>query len=298
MKRIAQTCIVLLACHAAVSASEQSSIDVGRGAVPMYIPSEYNADTSSPLVVLLHGYTSTGKNQNSYMKFSNLVDTYGFLFLAPDGTREDSKRKSQFWNATEACCNFHNSSVDDSTYLRTLIEQVKSDYNVDSKRIFLIGHSNGGFMSYRMAYDHPDLIAAIVSLAGASMPTLDREAPATPVSILQIHGTEDGTISYEGSDIGNKEYPGAEGSVKLWAAYNGCASEAKPIEKTLDLDRRIEGKETHVTRYTNDCNRGGAVELWTIEGGSHIPAISDTFSSEVIEWLFAHPKDGMIVETD
>jgi len=297
MKLFAHTVIAVMIVSAAAMASEQSTIDNGRGAIPLYVPSQYQADAPVPLVVLLHGYTSSGKQQDSYMKFSKLVDTYGYIFLAPDGTQEKAGRHKRFWNATKACCNFENSTVDDSGYISSLIEKVQSEYNVDANRIYLIGHSNGGFMTYRMAYDHPDLIAAIASLAGASLPHLDRDAPAVPVSILQIHGTKDTTIKYDGDHIGKYDYPGAQETVKLWAAYNGCSTEPTSPAKTLDLERRIDGNETKITRYPGN-GHGGDVELWTIEGGHHIPAISDSFNREVIEWLYAHPKGGAVAGTD
>lgn len=273
------------------SFSEPESIDAGRGPVPLHVPTNYDADTPAPLVVLLHGYTSSGKQQEKYMKFGALVDTYGYLLATPDGTREDSERNHRFWNASDACCNFHGSEVDDSAYIRGIIDLVKAEYSVDPKRVYLIGHSNGGFMSYRVAYDHSDTIAAIASLAGATLADPERPAPPSAVHVLQIHGTKDKTIAYEGGEIDQTgAYPSAQESVEQWAAYNGCEVEAITLDKTIDLDKRIEGDETTITKYTSRCRPGGAVELWTIEGGGHIPSLSDTFSKHVIEWLFAHPK--------
>lgn len=265
-------------------------IDGGRGEVPLRIPAGYSADKPTPLVVLLHGYTSSGAQQEGYMKFGELSDEYGFLFINPDGTKEASDRAHRFWNATSACCNFHGSDVDDSAYVRGLIEKVKAEYNVDANRIFLIGHSNGGFMSYRMAFDHSDTIAAIASLAGASMVNLENRKGGGLVSVLQIHGTNDGTIDYNGGQIGPQSYPSAAESASMWAACNGCEVEGVVAEEKLDLDKRVEGDETAITRFHTGCNKGAVAELWTIEGGSHIPSLSDTFTRAVIEWLYAHPK--------
>ncbi len=280
--------IAFLALTFNLAAAE--SIDAGRGPVPLHVPANYAKDAPAPLVVLLHGYTSSGKQQESYMKFGELADTYGYLLATPDGTREDSERNHRFWNASEACCNFHGSEVDDSAYVLGIIDLVKADYNVDPDRVYLIGHSNGGFMCYRMAYDHSDTIAAIASLAGATLSDPDRPAPAGPVHILQIHGTKDTTIAYDGGQIGETPYPSAKQSVEQWAAYNGCEAEGATSDKTIDLDKRIEGAETTITQYSSLRDAGGEVELWTIEGGGHIPSLSDTFNKHVIEWLFAHPK--------
>lgn len=266
------------------------SLDLGRGEVPLTVPAGYDEAKPAPLIVLLHGYTSSGRQQNAYMRLSNLADEYGFLFLAPDGTEEASGRKNKFWNATDTCCNFFGSEVDDSAYVRGLIDDVKSKYAVDPNRVYLIGHSNGGFMSYRMAYDHPETIAAIASLAGATFAEGIRPAPAGPVHVLQIHGTEDGTIRYEGGEIQGRSYPSAEDSALQWASFNGCVTEGVVADEKLDLDRRIDGPDTTVTTFSSECDPSGVVELWTIEGGGHIPALTDDFGREVVEWLLAHPK--------
>ena len=280
--------IFVLATFMAVAAysANAESIDAGRGDVPLTVPEGYSKNSPAPLVVLLHGYTSSGKQQEGYMKFGALADEYGFLFLNPDGTVEKSDDENRFWNATPACCNFYESEVDDSDYLHGLIDETKKQYNVDPNRIYLIGHSNGGFMSHRMAYDHPDTIAAIASLAGAAIPDMKGSAPDRPVSILQIHGTKDTIIDYEGGDINGVNYPSAVETSALWLEYNGFDVGKMGLVEKLDLDRRIEGEDTTVTEYAED----GAVELWTINDGSHIPAISEDFTRLVIEWLFAHPK--------
>jgi len=264
------------------------SVDLGRGELPLTVPSHYNSATPTPLIVLLHGYTSSGPQQDSYMGFSKLADKYGFLFVAPDGDKEPGGNESRFWNASPACCDFFATGVDDSAYVLEIINAVKADYNVDANRVYLIGHSNGGFLSYRAAYDHSNTIAAIASLAGASH-VEDRDPPASPVHVLQIHGTADGTIAYEGFQIRGNYYPSAMDSVKTWAKYNGCSDEGAQRE-LRDLDAGIEGHESTVLSFKTGCQVGGSSELWTIAEGSHVPPLSPTFSEQVVEWLFAHPK--------
>ena len=180
------------------------------------------------------------------------------------------------------------SDVDDSAYVLSIIQAVQSKFNIDPKKIYLVGHSNGGFMSYRAAHDHSGTIAAIASLAGAGL-TIDASAPPNPVHVLQIHGTSDSVIAYEGGDIQGNTYPGAVATVKRWAGFNGCAVEGVDMGR-IDLEKEIAGEETTVTRYTKGCNSGGSSELWTIEDGSHVPVISETFSQHIVEWLLAHPK--------
>jgi len=264
------------------------SVDLGRGELPLTVPSGYDDSEAVPLIVLLHGYTSSGARQDAYMGFSDLADDYGFLMVAPDGTREPADDQNRFWNASDACCNFYAQGVDDSRYVMSVIDSVKSEYNVDPRRVYLIGHSNGGFMSYRIAYEHGDSIAAIASLAGANH-FERREAPDNPVHILQIHGTADATIAYRGGDIRDNRYPGAMGSVRRWAEYNGCEGQGRARE-IRDLDASLPGHETGVMKFEIGCMPGGSSELWTISAGAHSPVLSDSFAEQVVEWLLAHPK--------
>jgi polyhydroxybutyrate depolymerase len=264
------------------------AIDLGRGELPVTVPANYDAATPAPLIVLLHGYTSSGASQDRYMGFSSIADKYGFLLVAPDGDKEAGGDENRFWNASSACCNFYQSDVDDSAYVLDIIQTVKADFNVDPNRIYLVGHSNGGFMSYRAAYDHSETIAAIASLAGASHID-DRPAPANPVHVLQIHGTNDGTIAYNGDDIAGNAYPSAHETVAQWAEYNGCEAQANERE-LRDLVANLEGHESSVEVFNQGCKTGGSSELWTISDGSHVPSFSDSFAEQVVEWLLAHPK--------
>jgi polyhydroxybutyrate depolymerase len=287
MRMITALFLSLTATAVSIQTAAQT-IDAGRGDIALTVPTAYSGNTPAPLIVLLHGYGSSGAGQDGYMKFSALADRYGFLLVTPDGTEETAGQKNRFWNASKACCNFFETELDDSAYVLSIINAVKAQYSIDERRVYLIGHSNGGFMSYKAAHDHSSVIAALVSLAGAEA-TDPQPAPANPVHVLQIHGTADGTIAYAGSEIRGNIYPGAIETVERWAAYNGCAAEGR-VTGTLDLEQQLEGLETTIVRYTQNCQPGGSSELWTIAEGSHIPAISDAFSEKVVEWLLAHPK--------
>jgi len=236
-------------------------------------------------VVLLHGYTSSGAMAEAYFKLTAESERRGFLYAMPDGTPDPGGKR--FWNATEACCDFSHLGVDDSGYLHRLLEVVKSGYSVDPGRVYLIGHSNGGFMAYRMACEHALEITAIVSLAGAATNDPARCTPARPVSVLQIHGTADGTIYYEGGTNDGQPYPSAAGTVGLWRHLDGCADRATTTAAPIDLEADLPGPETTVTSYQTDCRAGTRVELWSVTGGDHVPKLTATFAPAVIDFLLA-----------
>ncbi|MEO2197462.1 MAG: PHB depolymerase family esterase, partial [bacterium] len=263
--RTTATAVVTVALLAWAGSVQAQTIDAGRGALPVTVPAGYTGDVAAPLIVLLHTYSNTGAGQDQYMGLSGLSDTYGFIMVAPDGTPSAANGNPRFWNASSACCNWEGKDLDDVSYISGLIDAVKAKYRIDDKRVFILGHSNGAFMAHRLAYEKGHDIAAIVSLAGADEAG-ERPAPAHPIHVLQIHGTGDTAISYDGGEIQGSAYPSATQSVANWAQRNGC-SDGGVDAGMLDLDRGLDGMESTITRHANGCKAGGSAELWTIADG-------------------------------
>lgn len=264
-------------------------IDLGRGQVTVYVPDSYDPEIPLPLICVLHGYGNSGAGMNDYYGFLPLSEEYGFIYCFPDGTMNPAS--ARFWNATDACCDFYDSGVDDSGYLRALVDEIRTQLSVDPRRIHFAGLSNGGFMSHRMACDHADIVASIVSQAGATWYDPANCAPASPVHVLQVHGTADNVVLYGGGFLNGEPYPGAVTSVEQWAASGGCEIIGIETPPMLDLDAGSAGADTEVYRYDTGCDLNGSAELWKILGGSHVPPLTENFAPLVIEWMLAHPKD-------
>ena len=253
----------------------------------VHAPPGHDPATPAPLLILLHGFGVTGELEERYLRLTEATDAHGMLFVAPDGTA--SPRGARFWNATDACCGAA-SGVDDVGYLRAVIAEVKTRYAVDPRRVFLVGHSNGGFMSYRMACDDAGEIAAIVSIAGATFADAARCRPSAPVAVLEVHGTSDHTIAYRGGRVTTRspDYPSAARTVSTWARYDGCRLDA-PVEERAR--RRIVSRLAPPTvRSYGRCRDDAAVELWTQPHAPHIPEFAPAFRDEVVAFLLAHPK--------
>jgi len=249
-----------------------------------------------PLVIALHGAGGTGVGTEGDKRFRPLAEARGFLYCYPDGSINPNNGNHR-WHSTDYCCDpFTYNSVDDAGYLRALIEEIGRRFVVDRKRIHLTGHSAGGLMAYLMACQSADLIAGIASLAGPTSLDPSRCAPSEPVNILNIHGTADDVILYAGGVGGMNvaAYPGALQTVQIWAGYNGAREPVTDPVSSMNLSLDVPGLDTVITRYTN-APPGGAVELWTINGGIHAPTFhsgssSSEFAPRVIDWLLAHPK--------
>ncbi len=254
----------------------------------VHVPPGYVAGTPAPLLILLHGYSASGSLEELYFDFTPLSDARGFLYAYPDGTVDSSGNR--FWNATNACCNLYGATVDDSTYLSDLVTEISARYSVDPRQVFFVGHSNGGFMAYRMACDHGDRIAAIASLAGAMWLDVTSCPASATVAVLEIHGTGDEVIGYDGGVIqGGGAYPGAVTTVTDWVTIDGCTTTPDRSSPPLDLTLPP-GNDTSVVKYAAGCKPGGHAELWTIDGGPHIPPPSTSFAPDILDVLFAHPK--------
>jgi polyhydroxybutyrate depolymerase len=240
-----------------------------------------------PLLILLHGYTSNGAQQAAYFGLPAEARRSGFLLATPNGTRD--MMGNRFWNATDACCDWFRTGVDDVAYIDAVIDDITAKYPVDASRIFLVGHSNGAFMSHRYACDRSDRVAAIVTLAGMQWKDQARCGASSPVSVLHVHGRNDMTVRYEGGGTPSGIYPGATETVKAWAAKDGCSGTLAPTGRKLDLDNAVPADET-VEETLSGCRDGVDLSLWTIEQGGHVPAFNESWAPAIWSYLSAHPK--------
>jgi polyhydroxybutyrate depolymerase len=252
--------------------------------VTLQVPATYDPDQSYPLLLALHGWGGSSLLNQVYLGFSNAADDRDILVAAPDGLVDRDGKP--FWNASDVCCDVYGTGVDDVAYLGGLVDDIRAAYAVDEGRIFVIGHSNGGFMAYRLACERADLFAGIMSLAGAAA-FVDPSTcvPSQPVSVLQVHGTADDTVPYDGG----QNFPGAVASVERFATYDACSGSLEGAG-TLDIEKRLDGEET-TTSAVAACPERVAAELWTIEGGVHSPVLDNPrFADLVWTWLSDHAR--------
>ncbi|QLL23874.1 hypothetical protein DLE03_05890 [Actinobacteria bacterium IMCC25003] len=235
----------------------------------------------APLLILLHSASTSGAHQENYMHLGPVAKKNGLIYIAPDGmTNPEGKR---FWNASKSCCNKYKQEVDDVAYINSLIDEISAKTPVDPKRIYLIGHSNGAFMSFTFACK-TNKVAAIVAIAGA-MDTESDCKPSTPVSLLNIHGTADKTIKIDGGVLNNFPYTSAKSTVTKVALLNKCYS---PAVSKKDFEPTIKGPETTVINYT--CDTHTHLQYWKIAKGSHSPKLPADFAEQVITFLLNQSK--------
>jgi polyhydroxybutyrate depolymerase len=160
----------------------------------IYVPASYDPTIPSALVLCFHGYSSSANTIWFYSGFNKIADTANFLVAYPQGTLLEGVTH---WNVGGWT---NNSTTDDIGFTNALLDSISADYSIDSTRVFATGMSNGGFMSFLLACQLSERIAAVASVTG-SMTTETYNAcdPQHPTPVLQIHGTSDGTVPYLGA---------------------------------------------------------------------------------------------------
>lgn len=261
-----------------------------RDAATVILPENLSSSASLPVVLLLHGYSGSGNSANNHFGLSHEVNRRGFILVLPNGRK--SRIGMRYWNATDACCDFDHSRGDDVNYLVDLLKEVALRAPVDQARIYVTGHSNGGFMVHRLACDTKGVFAAFASFAGATFKNAGDCKESGPVSMLQIHAVDDRTVKFTGDERGfpsMSPYPGAEASISRWVEKNSCPGNPE-TRGAIDLIRSIPEKDTEVQRW-NNCAGGNQVELWKIKAFSgnghnaHTPSLTVEFRDALLGFL-------------
>jgi polyhydroxybutyrate depolymerase len=224
-------------------------------AYKIYVPNAYDGTTSVPLIFNLHGLTSNMDEQLFYGDFRSIADTANFLVVHPNGTINASGQR--FWNS------FGLTGVDDVDFLSTLIDSLNAVYNIDLDRVYSTGMSNGGYMSFELACQLNNRITAIASVTGGMLPTrLAACNPSHPTPVMQIHGTNDGTVPYNGGVITAP----IEDIVDYWVNENNC-NQNPTLFNVPDNDPN-DGCTAEQFVYSGG-DRNATVEHYKITGGGH-----------------------------
>ncbi len=230
------------------------------------IPAIHNREPL-PLLIALHGAGGTAKGMEENVtvgRFDELAREDGFIVVYPDGVQKQ-------WNDGKNDTSSAKNNVDDVHFISTLIDIISQRYNIDAKRIYVTGLSNGGMMAFRLACELSDRIAAIAAVAALMPENLASTIPNDKVSVLLIHGTDDPLVPWDG---GNVHLFAIEGgrvlsvtqTIEFWVKRDECTPQ---ISKTYlpDID---ETDETRVWKeeYAN-AKDGARVVLYGIDGGGH-----------------------------
>jgi poly(3-hydroxybutyrate) depolymerase/putative intracellular protease/amidase len=231
----------------------------------IYIPSTYNGKKPFSLVFGLHGMAGTGKD---FIRrgFNQLADELDFIMIYPDGYNGD-------WDIVPG----RDTKIDDKGYFKILINELKNRFNIDSSRIYLTGHSLGGFMSYSLAYDLSEEITAIAPASGLMYLPQTEKKSIKPVSILHLHAIDDWNVLFDGDKIYESPLSVMK-CISFWKKINSIT-----FEKGIQFFDRNEIKGTIWSNIENKTD----VALITSPKGGHswLPFATE----QIAEFFYNHP---------
>ena len=209
-----------------------------------------NLDRTKPaaLVISLHGAGGWPALQRDLSRWDELADREGFIVVYPAGRDTPGPR---IWDM---------SGDRDARYIADLIDKLRAEHNIDARRVYANGFSNGGGMSFVLSCRMPDRFAAAGMVGAALLLPSSWCKSAQPVPMIGIHGLRDPAAPYRGGNswIATHFAPflpfGAD-----WARRNRCAPRPRDVEIREGVTRR-EYKE---------CANDATVVLYTLRDGGH-----------------------------
>lgn len=197
-------------------------------------PGYYTGTSDFPLVIAMHGTGGDAYQFEHDYAFSRLANDNGFVVAYPEGVRGNGVLGIRTWNAGYCCDYATENNVDDVGFINELIDNLIAQYNIDPRRVYVAGMSNGGMMAYRLACEIPNRLAAIATVS-CSMTTGPDISPTQPVPILHLHAEPDTKIPDEGGiGIGGYYFPPIDSVFHVWSLANGCTSGPQTVVDNAD----------------------------------------------------------------
>ena len=244
----------------------------------IHVPKNYDEKMPWPIVLCLHGGGGS-HDQASSVGLSPLADKNNFIAVYPNGINNhwNDGRDSQVYKE-------HDRLIDDVDYLITVVGKVREEYSVDAKQVFVMGISNGGFMTQRLAMEHSETFSAAGVIVASMGKAIEKDFnPELPVSIVYMNGTADPLVPYTGGRLTVDLFPrfrklrgkpvenrgsciSTDAAVKHWLNRNGLKS--KPTVTKIEDRDKTDSSTVELCLWTGG-KRKTAVALYKVIGGGH-----------------------------
>ena len=224
----------------------------------IFVPDTYDPSEPVPLLFCLHGYGSNHDVIMEYTDFNTIASSENFIAVYPQGSLLNG---ITHWNVGGWTVG---SFVDDISFIDLIIETVSDSYSINPDRIYSTGMSNGGYMSFLLACQLSEKIAAVASVTGSMTPqTFYSCQPQRAISVLQMHGTSDGVVPYGGNQSWTM---GINTVVNYWKTHNNCS--ASPTVIDLPDIYTFDNSTVQEITYSNGDNNT-TVKHYKVNGGGH-----------------------------
>lgn len=218
----------------------------------LHIPTGYRPQHTYPLVLNFHGHGSNATAQEHLTGFSRLADQAGFIVAYPQGVAGTDGHAG--WNTGPG--DYPQSN--DLRFTTDVVQQIQSQLCVNTQRVFASGFSNGGGLTNILACKMAKTFAAVAIVSGGIHPVSGGCHPTRAVAFLEIHGTADQTVPYDGNLLNDDEVP-VQQTLAGWVRLDGCTS--RPAIAFLETNVLIE-------RWSN-CQGGTSVVHYRLTDGGH-----------------------------
>jgi polyhydroxybutyrate depolymerase len=256
---------------------------IGERHYAVHVPPHHHGPL--PLVLMLHGAGGNARNAMRQAGLARHADERGFLAVSADGTASRPGSPPQFianpqvWNDGSGRGHAHARGVDDVDFLARVIDEVTSNHNVDATRVYAMGFSNGGSMTFRLAAELPDRMAAIAAVAGHPFSRPAKGARSVPA--VCVGGTVDPLTPLTGGDVrlpwgGSLSQPPYIESIGWWAHAGGCDTEPvrRPVSAGVERLGWCGSSSGH--------DRANEIVLYLVKGAGHVWPGGTSFMPEVL----------------
>lgn len=253
------------------------NVDYYKREFSIYLPQSIIVQHERPLVIYLHGANGNAWNQMQSSYFRTIADREDFLLVMPQALLGTYNGESIYqWDA------HHLFPWDDVAFFNKIIEFMDENYDVNLKRVYISGMSNGGFMTFYAAEQMQDKLAAIAPIAGLmSSNVFNGFNIDHPMPLCYMHGTADSIVKMNSGITLNQV-------LNLWIDINGC-NHAGTQEELPDINNTDNATVT-LFKY-NGSSPNSEIRYYRINGGGHsVPGIEpgSTFDINAYEeiWSF------------
>lgn len=230
----------------------------------VHVPTKYDPKQPTPVVLALHGAMTNAPIMALSSGLSAKADEAGFIVVYPNGTGKGEILL--VWNSGGLRGPNAEKLPDDVRFVEAILIELPKLVNVDPKRVYATGMSNGGMMCYRLAAELSHRIAAIAPVSGTM--AVEKCQPRRPVSVMHFHGTDDKLVPFHGPEQRTAKFlafKSVEETIRTWVKIDGCPK--KP--RTTDLPDKADDGTTVKREAYGPGKEGAEVILFAIQGGGH-----------------------------